>query len=106
MRVLIVHAHAEPQSFNGALAHEATAALTGTGHEVVVSDLYAMGFDPVSDRRNFVTVKDPRFFKQQAEEAHASEHNGDTSRHSSLHGLHGDRAVRGVWTNAHQSRRT
>lgn len=39
MRVLIVHAHPEPTSFNGALTREATAALAGAGHEVVVSDL-------------------------------------------------------------------
>ncbi len=57
MRVLIVHAHHEPQSFNGAMTREAKAALIATGNEVVVSDLYAMQFDPISDRRNFVTVK-------------------------------------------------
>ena len=76
MRVFIVHAHHEPESFNGALTREATAALTAAGHDVVVSNLYAMGFDPVSDRRNFVTVKDPNFLRQQAEEAHAVAHDG------------------------------
>src|SRR5262249_32245074 len=76
MRVFIVHAHHEPQSFNGAMTREATAALTGAGHEVVVSDLYAMGFDPVSDRRNFTTVKDGERLRQQAEEAYAAEHDG------------------------------
>jgi len=76
MRVFIVHAHHEPSSFNGALTREAVAALTAAGHEVVVSDLYAMGFDPVSDRRNFLTVKDPDRLRQQTEETHASEHNG------------------------------
>ncbi len=35
-----------------------------------------MGFDPVSDRRNFLTVADPAYFKQQAEEAHAARHDG------------------------------
>jgi len=38
--------------------------------------LYAMAFNPVSDRRNFTTVKDPAYFKQQAEELHATEVNG------------------------------
>jgi NAD(P)H dehydrogenase (quinone) len=77
MRVLIVHAHhGEPLSFNAALTREGSAALIGAGHEVVVSDLYAMGFDPVSDRRNFVTVADHDRFRQQTEEAHASAHNG------------------------------
>jgi NAD(P)H dehydrogenase (quinone) len=76
MHVFIVHAHHEPSSFNGALTREAVAALTAAGHEVVVSDLYAMGFDPVSDRRNFLTIKDPDRLRQQTEETHASEHNG------------------------------
>ena len=39
------------------------------GHEVVVSDLYAMSFDPVSARHNFLAAKDPDYFRQQAEEA-------------------------------------
>ena len=72
MRVLIVHAHHEPKSFNGAMTREAVAALTAAEHEVIVSDLYAMGFDPVSDRRNFLTDADPETLKQQAEESHAS----------------------------------
>ena len=76
MRVFIVHAHHEPQSFNGAMTRAATEALTAAGHEVIVSDLYAMGFNPVSDRRNFVTVRDPDYLRQQAEEANAVEHDG------------------------------
>ena len=76
MRVFIVHAHHEPTSFNGALTREATAALRAAGHEAAVSDLYAMGFDPVSDRRNFTTVADPERLKQQREEEYASAHDG------------------------------
>jgi NAD(P)H dehydrogenase (quinone) len=76
MRVLIVYAHHEPTSFNGALLREAMAALREAGHEVVVSDLYAMGFDPVSDRRNFTTVADPNRLRQQTEETYASAHDG------------------------------
>jgi len=76
MRVFIVHAHPEPQSFNGAMTRAAAEALAAGGHEVVVSDLYAMGFDPVSDRRNFVTVHDPDYYRQQAEEAHAAAQDG------------------------------
>jgi NAD(P)H dehydrogenase (quinone) len=76
MRVLIVHTHHEPKSFNGAMTREAAAALSEAGHEVEISDLYAMGFDPVSDRRNFTTVGDPDYLKQQAEEAYAAAHDG------------------------------
>ena len=76
MKVFIVHAHHEPKSFNGALTQLAERALTSMGHEVRISDLYAMKFDPVSDRRNFTSVKNPGYLKQQVEEMHASEVNG------------------------------
>lgn len=76
MKVFIVHAHAEKKSFNGALTRTAVETLEGAGHQVRVSDLYEMQFNPVSDRRNFVTVADPNFFKQQAEEGYATQHNG------------------------------
>ena len=56
MRVFIVHAHPEERSFNGAMTRMASETLAAAGHDVLVSDLYRMGFDPVSDRRNFVTV--------------------------------------------------
>src|SRR5215469_16872122 len=65
MRVFIVHAHPEPMSFSGALTRTATAALADAGHEVVVSDLYAIGFNPVSGRHNFTTVSDPDYYRQQ-----------------------------------------
>jgi NAD(P)H dehydrogenase (quinone) len=42
MKVLIVFAHPETQSFNGALKNTALATLKEAGHEVVVSDLYRM----------------------------------------------------------------
>ena len=76
MKYFIVHAHHEPKSFNGALTRHAEQSLLAEGHEVQVSDLHAMGFDPVSDRRNFTTTADPEYLKQQGEEAHASEHDG------------------------------
>jgi NAD(P)H dehydrogenase (quinone) len=76
MRVFIVHAHPEPKSFNGALTRVATEALHAEGHEVIVSDLYPAGFNPVSDRRNFTTMNDSSYFRQQAEEAYAAAHDG------------------------------
>ena len=76
MRIFIVHAHHEPSSFNGAMTRMAATSLRAAGHEVVVSDLYAMSFDPVSDRRNFTTIRDPSRLKQQDEESFASEHDG------------------------------
>ena len=76
MRVFIVHSHPEAKSFNGAMTRTAVQALTAAGHDVIVSDLYAMGFNPVSDRRNFTTVQNPDYFRQQAEEAYAAAHDG------------------------------
>lgn len=76
MRVLIVYAHPEPKSFNGAMTRAAMGALTAAGHDVEVSDLYAMRFNPVSDRSNFVMTYDEDYFRQQAEEAHAARYDG------------------------------
>lgn len=76
MKVFIVHAHHEPKSFNGALTNVAQKVLTSIGHEIKISDLYAMRFDPVSDRRNFTSVKNPEYLKQQMEEMYASEVDG------------------------------
>lgn len=76
MRIFIVHAHHEPTSFNSAMTRAAVEILERNGDEVVVSDLYAMGFDPVSDRRNFITAANPDRLRQQDEEAHASATNG------------------------------
>jgi NAD(P)H dehydrogenase (quinone) len=76
MRVLIVHAHHEPKSFCSALFRQAVQTLSEAGHEVVISDLYSERFDPISDRRNFSSVFDAGYLKQQTEERHASEVNG------------------------------
>lgn len=76
MNILIVHAHHEPNSFSSALKDRAVATLTKLGHHVEVSDLYAMGFNPVSDRRNFTMVANPAYLKQQREETYAAEHDG------------------------------
>jgi NAD(P)H dehydrogenase (quinone) len=73
MKVLIIFAHPELKSFNGAMFQTAIATLKAAGHDVQYSDLYAMKFDPVSDRRNFISTKDAEYFKQQIEELYATE---------------------------------
>jgi NAD(P)H dehydrogenase (quinone) len=73
MNVLVVYAHPEPQSFNGAMKEAAVAALTRAGHQVRVSDLYAMKFNPVVDPAQFPERADPAFFKLQKEQRHAAE---------------------------------
>ena len=47
MNTLIVYAHPNPHSFNTALRDSAIDTLNRAGHSVLLSDLYAMGFDPV-----------------------------------------------------------
>lgn len=53
MRYFIIYAHPEPRSLNGSLKDAAVLALTQAGHEVRVSDLYAMGFKAVADADDF-----------------------------------------------------
>jgi NAD(P)H dehydrogenase (quinone) len=72
MNVLIVHAHPEPASFNNALTGVATAALQEAGHEVVVSDLHAQGFEARAGRHDFLHAADETWFHYQSEQAHAA----------------------------------
>lgn len=50
MNILIVYAHPEPLSLNGALKDFAVRHLQSCGHAVQVSDLYAMRWKPLLDR--------------------------------------------------------
>jgi len=58
MNVLIVYAHSQPTSFNAELLNTAVATLESQGHQVKVSDLYAMDFNPVASDKDF---KERRF---------------------------------------------
>lgn len=53
MKVLWLYAHPEPRSLNGAIRNEGLAILDEAGHEVVQSDLYAMGWNPLVDHTDF-----------------------------------------------------
>jgi NAD(P)H dehydrogenase (quinone) len=76
MKSLLILAHPEPKSFNAALFQQAVSTLTSMGQEVATSDLYAMKFNPISDRRNFTEVFNSEYLSLQAEEKHASETGG------------------------------
>ena len=58
MNVLLVFAHPEPRSLNGALRDVAVAELEARGHEVRVSDLYAQGWKSEIDRADFPKLAD------------------------------------------------
>ena len=53
MKTLIVYAHPEPRSLNGALKDLAVSTLESAGHEVRVSDLYAMDWKAVVDAADY-----------------------------------------------------
>ncbi|MET3668056.1 NAD(P)H-dependent oxidoreductase [Caulobacter sp. 1776] len=55
MKVLIVFAHPEPRSLNGALKDVAVQELEAQGHEVRITDLYAEGWKSQVDRADFPT---------------------------------------------------
>ena len=56
MKVLIVFAHPEPRSLNGALRDVAVAELEAQGHDVQVTDLYADHWKSEIDRADFPTL--------------------------------------------------
>ncbi|MBV2365738.1 NAD(P)H-dependent oxidoreductase [Streptomonospora nanhaiensis] len=53
MKILWVFAHPERRSLNGSLMAAGLAELAERGHDVRVSDLYAMGWKPVVDAADF-----------------------------------------------------
>lgn len=62
MKVLLVFAHPESRSLNGALRDVAIKELAAQGHEVRVSDLYADGWKSEVDRADFPAMaSDGRF---------------------------------------------
>lgn len=74
MNVFIVYSHPEAKSFNGAMKDLAVETLTRAGHEVVVSDLYAMGFNPVAGPGDITGEhNDPEFFSLPREQTVAYE---------------------------------
>jgi putative NADPH-quinone reductase len=64
-RVLVVHCHPDPESLVSAAKDRAVSALGDAGHDVVVADLHAEGFDPLLDLDEW--------------RAHAHEHTPDGS---------------------------
>ncbi len=47
MKILVIVAHPDPQSFNHAIAGTAVARLQASGHQVAFHDLYGERFDPL-----------------------------------------------------------
>ena len=58
MRVLVLYAHPDPESFAAALHRTIVETLAAAGHEVDDCDLYAEGFNPVLSREERVGYHD------------------------------------------------
>jgi NAD(P)H dehydrogenase (quinone) len=70
--ILIVYAHHEPTSFNRALLDTACTTLKEIGHDVEVSDLYAMNFEARAGRTDFLEMRDPQRFGYAREQYYAN----------------------------------
>ncbi|CAH1778452.1 unnamed protein product [Owenia fusiformis] len=66
--ILMVYAHEEPKSFNGSMKDLAVQALKRQGHNVEVSDLYEMNFEPRTTKKDIKgNPKDKDYFKYPVE---------------------------------------
>lgn len=73
MNVFIVYAHPEPRSFGNALLDRSVSTLHEEGHQVVVSDLYAMKFNPVATGEDFFERRFPDALQYDREQKQASQ---------------------------------
>lgn len=73
MNVLIVFAHNEPKSFNASMKTLAVEELQAQGHEVLVSDLYAMQWKAVADHNDFGGRANADYLVYALEQRHAYE---------------------------------
>jgi NAD(P)H dehydrogenase (quinone) len=76
VKILIVFAHHEPKSFSSALLERSVATLEAEGHQVVVSDLYAMGFNPVASASDFTVRRFPEALQYDREQKFAHDNSG------------------------------
>lgn len=72
MHVLLVYAHPEPVSFNGALRDISAAVLEGLGRTVEVADLYREQFDPVEGPVHYTARANPDYFETLTEQRAAA----------------------------------
>ncbi|MFJ7281719.1 NAD(P)H-dependent oxidoreductase [Pseudomonas sp. NPDC099000] len=70
MHILIVQAHNESQSFNAAMKNLAVQELLAQGHSVEVSDLYAMGWNPIASAADFGSRANPEYLIYALEQRH------------------------------------
>lgn len=71
MNVLVVYVHHEPSSYTAALKNVAVDQLSKHGHSVVISDLYAQGFNAAAQKWDFVSTSGGHF-NYMLEQKHAA----------------------------------
>jgi NAD(P)H dehydrogenase (quinone) len=75
MNVLIVYAHPSgPQAFGAAMLRRSVEELETLGHQVRVSDLYEMGFNPIASEADFKERRFPNFLQYDREQKYSTEH--------------------------------
>ena len=72
MNTLFILVHPEPQSFNGQLVPNGSAHVQACGHSVSVTDLYAIGFDPVEKAEHYCDRVEAEVFSPLGEPRHAA----------------------------------
>lgn len=72
MNILIVHAHPEPLSFTTSLKTTAQQTFKKLGHQVEISDLYAMQFNPLASKKDFLELNQPDYFNYALEQRNAT----------------------------------
>ena len=76
MNVFILYAHPEPQkSFQAELLKRSIATFEQEGHQVQVSDLYSMKFNPVATEHDFKERRFPDRLQYDREQKHAVKNN-------------------------------
>lgn len=71
LRIHLVHAHPEPQSFVAAMRDTILRVGAERGDTVTLSDLYAEGFQPVASAADFDARQDPDYLVYALEQRHA-----------------------------------
>lgn len=75
MKVLIVHAHENLDSFCSSLCKQTKSSFESKGYQVTVSDLYAQGFNPVAGKHDFKHDTSKGYYKYAFQQFHAVKEN-------------------------------
>ena len=74
MTVLVVTAHPDKNSFTHTWAKESVTAVKNLGHEVLLSDIYTMQFDPIERAEHYEsTLPNNKFDVLKTQEFHSHE---------------------------------